>query len=139
VLGPLAVAIGLTASGTELSALPAWVPAAGQVLIGIALGTRFTPTFIHTAPRWLATVAIGTLLLMAACGLFAGAIAALTGLHPVTVLLGTSPGGMAEMSLTAKVLQLGVPLVTAFQVTRMVGVLVLAAPLYRWLGARGTA
>jgi hypothetical protein len=48
------------------------------------------------------------------------------------VLLGTSPGGIAEMCITAKVLQLGVPVVTAFHVTRYVAVVVLTAPLYRW-------
>lgn len=138
-LGPLAVAVGLTACGIELSALPAWVPATGQVLIGVALGTRFSPAFVHTAPRWLLTVGIGCYGLMGVCALFAWGLAALAGLHPVTVMLGASPGGIAEMSLTAKVLQLGVPLVTAFHVTRMVGVLLLAGPLYRWLASRAAA
>ena len=50
-----------------------------------------------------------------------------------TLILGTSPGGIAEMAITAKVLQLGVPVVTAFQVCRLVAVLILVAPLYRWL------
>ena len=36
------------------------------------------------------------------------------------------------MSITAKMLQLGVPVVTAFQVTRLAAVLVLTEPLYRW-------
>ena len=48
--------------------------------------------------------------------------------HPATLVLGTAPGGIAEMCITAKVLQLGVPLVTAFHVTRLV-VLLLATPL----------
>lgn len=49
------------------------------------------------------------------------------------MLLGTSPGGIAEMAITAKVLQLGVPLVTAFQVCRLIAVLTVVAPLYRLL------
>ena len=55
-----------------------------------------------------------------------------TGLHWATLILGTSPGGIAEMAITAKVLQLGVPVVTAFQVCRLVAVLLLVEPLYRW-------
>jgi len=52
----------------------------------------------------------------------------------VTLMLATSPGGITEMAITAKVLQLGAPVVTAFQVCRLVAVLVLAEPLYRrWL------
>ena len=64
--------------------------------------------------------------------LFAGLLAWATGLPWVTLLLGTSPGGITEMAITAKVLQLGVPVVTAFQVCRLVAVLVLVEPLYRW-------
>jgi hypothetical protein len=43
------------------------------------------------------------------------------------------------MSITAKVLQLGVPVVTAFHVTRYIAVLTLTAPLYRWLRARAVS
>ena len=68
------------------------------------------------------------------CAAFAWLLACGTGLHPATLVLGTSPGGIAEMAITAKVLQLGVPVVTAFQVCRLVAVLVLVEPLYRWLG-----
>jgi len=44
--------------------------------------------------------------------------------------LGFAPGGIAEMAITAKVLQLGVPLVTAFQVSRMVMVVLTTGPLF---------
>jgi membrane AbrB-like protein len=134
-LGPLAVAFALTASGIELSALPVELTNAAQLFIGVALGTRFTPAFLHSAPRWLASVAIGTLAMILLSAAYAGAVARLWDLHPATVLLGTSPGGIAEMCITAKVLQLGVPVVTAFHVTRMAAVVLLAGPLYRWRAA----
>jgi uncharacterized membrane protein AbrB (regulator of aidB expression) len=57
----------------------------------------------------------------------------LTGLHPATLILGTAPGGIAEMAITAKVLQLGVPVVTAFQVCRLVAVLLMVGPLFQWV------
>ena len=47
-----------------------------------------------------------------------------------TVILGLAPGGITEMSITAKVLRLGVPLVTAFHVTRMALVVIVTGPLY---------
>jgi hypothetical protein len=50
---------------------------------------------------------------------FALAPAHLTGIHPGTATLAASPDGIAEMSLTAPVLHLGVPIVTAFHVSRM--------------------
>jgi uncharacterized membrane protein AbrB (regulator of aidB expression) len=73
------------------------------------------------------------------CGGFALLLAWGTGLHWATMILGTSPGGIAEMAITAKVLQLGVPMVTAFQVCRLVAVLVLVEPLYRWDALRKRA
>jgi hypothetical protein len=139
VLGALAATMALTATGVELSALPKAASNAGQLFIGLALGSRFTAEFARAAPRWLAAVAIGTLAMIVASAGFAWLLAQLAGLHPATVLLGTSPGGIAEMSITAKVLQLGVPVVTVFHVTRYVAVLTLTAPLWRWERGRGTA
>lgn len=136
-MGALLVAMGLTMAGIELSALPRWLSNAAQLVIGISLGVRFTPDFVHTAPRWLASVAAGTLVMVVLCALFAWGLAQLTGLHPATLVLATSPGGIAEMSITAKVLQLGAPVVTAFQVCRLMAVLLLLEPLYRWRYRRG--
>ncbi len=132
VLGALASTLLITASGGELSALPKWATNAGQLFIGVSLGTRFTPDFARAAPRWMGTVALGTLAMIVASAAFAWLLARAAGLHPATVMLGTSPGGIAEMCITAKVLQLGVPVVTAFHVVRYVAVLTLTGPLYRW-------
>ena len=70
---------------------------------------------------------------MLASIMFGWALAWSTGLHPATLILGTSPGGIAEMAITAKVLELGAPVVTAFQVCRLIAVLLIVAPLYRWV------
>jgi uncharacterized protein len=131
-MGALLVTMVVTLAGNQLSAIPALLSAAAQLVIGVSLGVRFTPAFVHTAPRWLASVAFATVLMMVLCALFAWGMSGLTGLHPATLILGTSPGGIAEMSITAKVLQLGVPVVTAFQVCRLVAVLILAEPVYHW-------
>lgn len=131
VLGALASTLLITAAGAELSALPKAATNAGQLFIGVSLGTRFTPGFARAAPRWMATVALGTLGMIALSAGFAWLLAQAAGLHPATALLGTSPGGIAEMCITAKVLQLGVPVVTAFHVVRYVAVLTLTGPLYR--------
>ena len=135
-MGSLVVAMGFTMAGITLSAIPVALSNAAQLVIGVSLGVRFTSGFLHTAPRWLASVALGTLVMMGLCAGFAWLLSLGTGLHPVTLLLGTSPGGITEMSITAKVLQLGVPVVTAFQVCRLVAVLLLANPLWHWLRAR---
>jgi membrane AbrB-like protein len=136
-MGALVVAMGFTMAGVELSGVPQWMSNAAQLCIGISLGVRFQAEFLHAAPRWLLHVAMGTVLMILLCAGFAALLAWGTGLHWATLILGTSPGGIAEMAITAKVLQLGVPVVTAFQVCRLVAVLILVAPLYRWLLSTG--
>jgi hypothetical protein len=137
VLGALAVTMALTASGAHLSNLPKAVSNAGQLCIGVALGARFAPAFLHRSPRWLAAVAGGTVAMIAVSALFAWALAKAAGLRPADVVLGNSPGGIAEMAITAAVLHLGVPTVTAFHLLRYVVVLTCTGPLYRWRFARG--
>jgi membrane AbrB-like protein len=134
-MGALLAAMGLSMAGVELSAIPQWMTNTAQLFIGVSLGVRFSAEFVRTAPRWLASVAAGTVLMIAMCAGVALLIAWTSGLHWATLILGTSPGGIAEMAITAKVLQLGVPVVTAFQVCRLVAVLVLVEPLFRrgWL------
>lgn len=130
-MGALLVAMGITMAGLEWSAMPTLLSNAAQLVIGVSLGVRFQREFLTAAPRWLLDVALGTLAMVVLCGGFALLLGWMTGLHPATLVLGTSPGGIAEMAITAKVLQLGVPVVTAFQVCRLVAVLVLVEPLYR--------
>ncbi|WP_370670988.1 AbrB family transcriptional regulator [Hydrogenophaga palleronii] len=135
-MGALVATMLVTLCGVTLSAIPTALSNAAQLVIGVSLGVRFTPAFVHTAPRWLASVALASFVMMLLCALFGWALSHLTGLHPATMLLGTSPGGIAEMAITAKVLQLGVPVVTAFQVCRLVAVLVLVEPVYHWRQGR---
>jgi len=136
-MGALVVTMALTLSGLQLSAIPPWLSNAAQLFIGISLGVRFNRAFVRTAPYWLGTVALATYVMMLLCVGFAWAVAHFTGLHLATLVLGTSPGGIAEMAITAKVLQLGVPVVTAFQVCRLVAVLMLVEPVFRWWVAPG--
>jgi membrane AbrB-like protein len=132
-MGALLVAMGLTMASIELSAMPRVLSNAAQLAIGVSLGVRFTPAFVHTAPRWLASVAGGSVVMIVLCAVFAWLLAWGAGLHPATLVLATAPGGIAEMAITAKVLQLGAPVVTAFQVCRLITVLVMVEPLYRRL------
>ena len=113
---------------------------AGQCLLGCALGSRFQPDFLRGAHRFVGAVALTVVLSIVLSAAFGAGLAWASGLEPATLVLGTAPGGIAEMCVTAKVLQLGVPLVTAFHVTRLV-VLLLATPMVfvrarRWYRGR---
>ena len=135
-IGPLAGALVLSACGISLSALPQPLVNAAQLALGCALGSRFTPEFLTAAPRFIAAVvALVVAYLLIAAG-FGWLLAWASGIAPATALLATSPGGIAEMSLTARTLALGVPVVAAFQSIRLVAVVLSIGPLYRMWSAR---
>ncbi|MDO5638712.1 MAG: AbrB family transcriptional regulator [Neisseria sp.] len=136
VFGPLLAAIILTALSLHLSAIPPAVQYLGQLFIGWSLGCKFTPGFFRRSPRFLATVAWVTLAGLLLTVLAAWLLSRATNLPYPTVMLGMSPGGIAEMTITAKVLQLGVPLVTVFHVSRMVCVLLSSGALYHLIARR---
>jgi membrane AbrB-like protein len=100
-------------------------------LIGCTLGARFEQKFASKAPRYMLVVAASVMLAMALAALSAWMLAWLGGLAIPTMVLATAPGGIAEMCITAKALQLGVPLVTAAHVTRVLMLVTTTAPLFR--------
>ncbi|MEB0024607.1 AbrB family transcriptional regulator [Pseudomonas sp. MH9.2] len=113
--------IGLPQGGSQI----------GQWLIGSGLGCHFNRSFFRRAPSFIGRTLLGTALTMLIAALAAGCLSVMTHLDLRSLTLGMMPGGIAEMSLTAEVLQLSVPLVTAMQVMRLLFVLFLAEPLFR--------
>lgn len=128
VLGPLLVVGGLTAANLPLTSLPGWLVNGGQLLLGTALGTRFSPAFFRAAPRFLGVSALATGLTLLLCTAFVALLGQLIAIPVPSLLLASSPGGMAEMSITAREMHLSVPLVTATHVLRVV-LLTVCAPL----------
>lgn len=138
VLGPLLGVALATAFALPLSALPAWVINAGQLFIGCSLGCRFSRSFFRNAPRFLGVSALASLIAIVLAFGLALVLERLSGVPVATLSLATAPGGVSEMCITAKVLQLGVPLVTACHVLRVVVITVGAQPAFgffrRWVG-----
>lgn len=131
VLGPLFLCIVLTVGEVNFSALPGPVSAAGQLLIGLALGARFEPGFIRSSRRFARAVLVSGAVALTLSVLVALLVAWASGFGIGSMALATAPGGIAEMCITAKVLRLGVPMVTAFHVIRFILVVTLTGPLYR--------
>jgi membrane AbrB-like protein len=131
VIAPLLVTAALTGSGVEWSVMPAWLVNVGQLALGVSMGSRFTPEFLRSAPRFLACVVVSLLVMLALAAGYGYVFGLLSGVNPATTILATAPGGVTEMALTAKVLQLGVSMVTVFQVSRMMLLVLLAGPAFR--------
>ncbi|HIJ62406.1 MAG TPA: AbrB family transcriptional regulator [Rhodospirillaceae bacterium] len=131
VLGTLAGVGALALGGGPLSALPPWMAAGGQLLIGISLGNHFGPGFLRRAPVFVFASTVNSLVYLAVTGLLAWLLAPMTGVGMASLALSFSPGGIAEMSITASQLNLGVPLVVASHVARVIALMLLASPAFR--------
>ena len=129
VLGPLLAAAVLTLSGNHWSAIPQEIQNISQMFIGWSLGCKFGPDFFKRAPQFLWIVGVCNAVALLAAVLVALVLAWTWAGSVPTFLLGLAPGGITEMTITAKVLQLGVPIVTTVQVARMVCVLLITGPL----------
>jgi len=119
-LGPLFASIVLTANQIHFSSVPSALSNAAQVLIGCALGTRFEQRYLRSMPRYVIGVLLSVLAAVGVSAAFGAALAWIAGLAVPSAVLATAPGGIAEMCITAKVLQLGVPLVTAAHIARVI-------------------
>ena len=130
-LGPLGATVALTLGGVNLSAIPTWLSNAAQLLIGCSLGSGFDRQSLRSSPRFIGMVCLSVVFAMLASALSAWSLAVLGSVPVATMVLATAPGGMAEMCVTAKVLQLGVPLVTAAHVARVIILVTTTGPTFR--------
>ncbi|MDZ5635928.1 AbrB family transcriptional regulator [Janthinobacterium sp. GMG1] len=112
---PSCAALVTGLAGHHLLRRPELMMRTDPLFVVIALGTCFGPAFLDTAPRYMAGAARCSflMLLVAAFGL---GLSHWLGIHPCTAILTFSPGGIAKMSLTAKTLHMGAPIVTALHV-----------------------
>jgi len=130
-LGPLAVAAIASASGLVAGRVPGIVIIIAQVAIGISLGTQFRREFLTRLGRFMLAAGLAVLITIAAMAGFAFVVATAMGLPLPTMVLAYAPAGMAEMVLTAKVLGLDAPLITGFQLVRIVLIAVFCRLAYR--------
>lgn len=117
-IGGLVGAGIVAASGIVDGKVPYALFAAGQFLIGISIGARFKRENLMQLPR---VCAMAMLFVVAMTGILFGygvLIHFATGLDLSSLALITSPGGLAEMTLTAQALHLNTALVTSFHVVR---------------------
>lgn len=130
-LGPLAVAACLTASGVTLSSVPAPLLAGGQVLLGVALGSRFSREHLTRERRFAVAAMATTGVLLALCFAVAVGLWAFSDASLAALTLATAPGSVTEMALTAKLLQQGVAMVTAYHLLRIFIIIPLTPLLFR--------
>ena len=130
--GPLLASALVHAVGLSSSAPPWEVVAVAQVVVGSAVGARFTGVPVRRVLRVMAASLVSAVVMLAATVAFALVLAPATGIDWRSIVLAYAPGGLAEMSLIA--LSLGIE--TAFVATHHViriALIVVGGP---WVFAR---
>lgn len=135
-LGGLFASLGLTVAEIGLSGVPAWLTALAQIAMGAQLGVQFERAAFLGGARLVGAAILHVLLLTGCCAVLGTLLAWLFAMDLPTLILATAPGGVAEMSITAKTLMLDVPVVVAFHLVRIALTAMLVQPcsllLRRW-------
>lgn len=138
-LGPVLGAACLNLTGAVVPSLPkAWISMA-QLSIGIYTGARMSVEELKNCRQLIPfTITSLTGLLLLSVGI--GWILNYMGQMPlITAFLSTAPGGIAEMSLTAIQVQANLSVVVAFQLFRLLIILIVVPPALKWWLKRQTA
>jgi uncharacterized protein len=119
-LTPIFFGAALTLSGIDLSAVPHWMTDFAQLMFGLVLGARYERAFFARYRLFIPFALLNSFFILIASAVAAFALAWVFGLPIATMVLATSPGGLAEMTITAQALKISVPLVIAFHLFRVV-------------------
>ncbi len=120
VLCPLFLSAALTASEVPLSSVPQILTNGAQLMFGLALGSRYRRDFFLRHKSFIPFTMVNAVYVIGICTGAGAVLGIITGLPIASVVLGMAPGGIAEMAITAQVLELAVALVVAFQLVRVV-------------------
>jgi hypothetical protein len=97
---------------------------AAQIVIGGSLGAQFRPEFLTRLFGLLRAASLVLLFSGGMMALIAAMAAWLLGYSVPTMILAMAPAGLAEMVLTGKLLGLDATVITGFQLTRIIVVLI---------------
>ncbi|HKL55937.1 MAG: AbrB family transcriptional regulator [Roseovarius sp.] len=125
-LGGAALAAALS---LPLTAYPYPVLVLAQIFLGVWLGAVFDRDLLRRARGFIPGALMASLLLIALCIAMGVGLTWLTGESWQVMLLSTAPGSVTEMALTAKILEDGLAVVTAFHVIRIFIILPLAGTI----------
>ncbi len=119
-LAPIFFGAALTMGGIQLSAVPHWMIDFAQLMFGLVLGARYERAFFASNKLFIPFALLNSFFILITSVAVAVALAWAFELPIATLIIATAPGGLAEMTITAQALKIGVPLVVAFHLFRVV-------------------
>lgn len=131
-IGPLVVTVALVITGLPTPPPPDVFVTAAQFMIGTHIGLQMKPTELHNWKKvTLYTVISSVLLVLFAFGL-SYILTQWHHLEITTAFLGTAPGGMAEMGVTAAVVGADLSIVSSYQLFRLLTMMLIMPYVLKW-------
>src|SRR5581483_7032935 len=112
--------------------VPHFLTDIAQLLFGLVLGARYERAFFARYKLFIPFALLNSFFILIASVAAGALLAWLFKLPIATMVIATSPGGLAEMTITAQALQISVPLVVAFHLFRVVVVNMGTQYIYLW-------
>jgi hypothetical protein len=136
-VGPMILSAAVHLFGLTASKPPDALVAFAQIVIGAAIGGRFAGVTLSRITRTAAHGVVSAVLMLVLTVAFSVVLSRTMG-HPLpAIVLAFAPGGLAEMSLIALALSVDAAFVASHHIARIIMVVTLAPPLFRFLRRRG--
>jgi len=130
-MGPLLACALVGILGLLEGRVPSILVNLSQIVIGCSLGAQFRREFVTRLGRMVAASAASIVLVLTVMAVAAIGLAYAFALPVGALALAFAPAGMAEMTLTGKVLGLDAALISGFHTVRIIMVMGLVVPTFR--------
>lgn len=131
-LAPVVATAVLVLSGIHAPALPPAVISIAQICVGIRMGMAINVQSLAEQKKAFVASFISVVLVIGAILSIDYVISRYGAIGFVTAFISTAPGGITEMGLTAMMVHADLSAVVAFQICRLMFVLMVALPLIKW-------
>jgi membrane AbrB-like protein len=135
-VGPLSLSAIVHLTGLSAHRPPWELVAVAQVVMGSAVGARFSGVPFADIRKMAFAGAASAAMLLSLTVALAWVLHHLTGLSMQSLVLSFAPGGLAEMSLVALALDIDTAFVSTHHATRMISVVLVMPFLIQWLMRR---
>lgn len=131
-LGAVVGAAGISLYGLSVSPMPQIYLDGAQLCIGAYTGARIQLGDLQNWRRVLPYTMLGVMGLLLCSFVIGASLMRIYHITLVTAFLSTAPGGMAEMGLTAMLLHADLSVIVAFQLFRLLFILLILPPILKW-------
>ncbi len=138
-LAPVVVTAALVLNGIHAPALPPAVIAVAQICVGIRMGMAINVESLVEQKKAFVASFLSIVLVIGAILGIDYLLAKYSSIDFITAFISSAPGGLTEMGLTAMMVHADLSAVVAFQIFRLMFVLMVALPLIKWWLCRSTA